>query len=133
MRVSALILFSLALLLPAKLVAANNCPWFTKGSAETTLGGSVTTIVQVSESGEGSCTFTREQGAPKETLKIVVQKAPQASCPAGSSTLKGIGNEAVTCTVQRSKDESVEMIVSRVRELHFTVSMTIHKHEPKSS
>jgi hypothetical protein len=134
MKLPALLLFSAALLMPAKLSAATNCPWFTKGSAETTLGGTVSATVQVSDSGEGSCTFTREQATTKDefkdVLKISVQKAPpQPSCPAGSPKLAAIGNEAVTCMLRRPPEESVEMIVSRVRELHFTVSLTTHKQK----
>jgi len=137
MKLSALILFSCAFLMPARLRAANNCPWLTKGSAETALGGNVSVNVQVSDSGTGTCTFSRVQATTKDgfkdVLKISVQKAPQANCPSGSPKLTGIGNEAVLCTVQRSPEESVEMIVSRVRELHFTISMTSHKKPPKST
>jgi hypothetical protein len=134
-RLPALILFSLALLMPAK-SAANSCPWLTKGSAEAALGGSVTAIVQISDSGEGSCTFTRElatsKDAPKDMLKIVVQKASQAPCPEGSLKLKGIGNEAMMCTEQRSPQESIDRIVSHVRDLNFTVTMTAHKRPPNN-
>ena len=137
MKMPALILFSIALLMPAKLHAANICPWLTKGSAETALGGSVTAAVQVSDSGEGTCTFTREQASTKngfkDVLKISVQKAPQPPCPAGSTKLTGIGNEAVRCTVRRSAEESVEMIVSRVRDLNFTISMASHIRSPKTT
>lgn len=132
MRLTALLLFSVAFLIPTKLSAATNCPWLTKGSAATALGGSVSVTVQVSDSGEGSCTFTREEATSKDNfkdaLKISVQKAlPQPSCPAGSPKLTTIGNEAVTCTLRRQPEESMEMIVSRVRDLHFTVSITTHK------
>jgi len=131
MKLPALLLVSVAVLLPAKLSAAPKCPWLTKGSAETALGGSVSATVQVSGSGEGTCTFTREDAATKDdfkdVLKISVQKTPQSTCPAGSPKLMAIGNEAVTCTLHRSPAGSTEMIVSRVRDLHFTVSITSHK------
>jgi hypothetical protein len=132
MKSPALLLFSIAFLMPAQLSAATSCPWLTKGSAATALGGSVSATVQVSESGEGTCTFTREEATSKDNfkdvLKISVQKAPpQPSCPAGSPKLAAIGNEAVTCTLRRQPQQSVEMIVSRVRDLHFTVSITTHK------
>jgi|SRR5277367_3086251 len=132
MKLPALLLFSVVFLMPAKLFAANSCPWLTKGSAATALGGSVSVAAQVSESGEGTCTFTREEATSKDNfkdvLKISVQKAPpQPSCPAGSAKVAAIGNEAVTCTLHRLPLESVEMIVSRVRDLHFTVSITTHK------
>ena len=125
-RIAMLTFLVLVLLAPATVRAANNCPWLTQGSAETALGGKVSATVKVSNSGEGFCTFSRQEG-PKDTLKVVVQKAAVGSCPAGSPELKGIGNEAVLCAMRRSPNESVEMIVSRVRELHFTIRVTTHK------
>lgn len=114
----------IAIPLPAAATTAKNCPWLNQGSAEAALGGSVSAAVQVSESGEGFCTFSREQGNSKETFKIVVQKKPLPSCPAGSPSVKGIGNEAVECTARQSAKESAQMIVSRVRGTYFTVTMT---------
>jgi len=133
MKLAAVILFVLVLLMPAKLSAANTCPWLTEGTAAKALGGGVVPSAQISDSGEGFCTFSREEGESTIALRVLVQKAAQPSCPASSPKLKGIGNEAVTCTMKRSAEESVEMIVSRVRELHFTVSITIHKRGPKST
>lgn len=104
--------------------AGGSCPWLTQGSAANALGGLVTVTVQVSDSGEGTCAFTRQQGT-NDSLKISVQRVAQDSCPDGSVKLKGIGNEAVLCRVQRSPNELVEMVVSRVRELHFTVSFSL--------
>jgi hypothetical protein len=107
--------------------APSSCPWVTQGSARAALGGSVSATVQVLESGEGSCTFTRQQGA-KDTLKVAVARTvlPSASCPAESPKLKGVGNEAVLCKVQGAPGELAEMLISRVRELHFTVSVSLH-------
>jgi hypothetical protein len=119
--------------LPASATAAKSCPWLNQGSAEAALGGSVSAAVQVSDSGEGSCTFSRDQGTSKETLKIVVQKKPLPSCPAGSPGVKGIGNEAVECTVRQSAQESAQRIVSRVRGTYFTVSITPAEQQPASA
>lgn len=118
----------LGLLFASASSAATTCPWLTQGSAATALGGGVTATVQIAESGEGSCTFTRRDG-PKEVLRIVVSKAPLESCPAESAKPKGIGNEAALCKVQRSPNEAVELLVSRVRDLHFTVSLSVHGGE----
>jgi hypothetical protein len=108
--------------------AATTCPWLTRGSAATALGGDVTATVQIAESGEGSCTFTRQDG-PKDVLKIVVSKAPLESCPAESPKPKGIGNEAALCRVERSPNEAMELLVSRVRDFHFKVSLSVHRDE----
>lgn len=119
------------LLCASSLSAATSCPWLTQGSAATALGGPVTASVQVSDAGEGSCTFTR-QDRTQNSLKVVVQSAAQNPCPAESSKLKGIGNEAVLCKVQQSSSEWTEMVVSRVRELHFSVSLSLHGKNPQT-
>jgi hypothetical protein len=45
--------------------------------------------------------------------------------PPASQKLLGIGNEAVACRLQRSPNDAVEMVSSRVRRLYFTVSLKI--------
>ena len=122
-----LVLLAFALLAPC-VSAAANCPWVTPGSAVNWLGGPVSAVVRVSESGEGSCTFTRQAGA-KSILKIVVSKAALESCPAHSAKPQGIGNEAALCKLQPSPNEAVELLVSRVREFHFTVSLSMPRDE----
>jgi len=104
--------------------AAANCPWLTTGSAAMVLGGPATAAVQVSDTGEGACTFTR-QDSSKSVLKIAVSQKTLESCPADSPKPRGIGNEAALCKARRSSDEVVELVVSRVRNLHFTVSLAI--------
>ena len=106
-------------------LSATSCPWLTQGSAAAVLGGGVTSMVRIAQSGEGSCTFTRQDG-PKDVLKIVVSKGPLESCPAESGKPKGIGNEAGLCKIQRSPNEAVQLLVSRVRDFHFTVSLSVH-------
>jgi hypothetical protein len=128
-RFAPCLLFVLALFLPAAVRAATNCPWYTQGSAEKIFGGSVAAAIQVSDSGEGSCTFTRQQGTTNDVLKVVIQSAaPPTTCPADSAKLKGVGNEAVFCTLAGPHDQTTYMVVSRVRDLHFTISIATH-HE----
>jgi hypothetical protein len=103
------------------------CPWVTQGSADTVLGGESVASVQVSESGEGVCSFTLDQGGTVSVLKVAVRKTLDSPCAAGSKQLKGIGNEAAICTRRPSHDEVVERIVSRVREKHFTVSISVSR------
>ena len=100
------------------------CPWLTVGTAAKMLGGDVSVAVNVSDSGEGSCKFNREQGSP-DTLEIVVSKATLAGCPVDSIPLRAIGNEAVLCRHADPRGEAVQMISSRVRDQHFTVD---HNH-----
>jgi hypothetical protein len=102
--------------------AGTGCPWLTEGSAAHALGGDASVTVKVAE-GEGTCNFGRLQGGA-DWLEIVVSKAALPVCPAGSISLKGIGNEALVCRHAGLHSESVEMISSRVRDVHFTVKMT---------
>ena len=131
MSFAALLLFASAALTPAANTAqVTNCPWVTLGSAATALGGDPTSNVQLSEKakGEGSCTFSFADAASKQTLKVVVGKAAaQDPCPSGSAPLTGVGNGAIMCTLRHGSEEVVEMIVSRVRETHFTVSISIRR------
>ena len=99
------------------------CPWLTSGSAAHALGGEVSVTVKVSNTGEGSCSFSRQRGTP-DSLEVLVSKATLPVCPADSTSLKGIGNEALTCRPSGSRNEAVEMVSSRVRDLHFTVTLT---------
>lgn len=108
---------------------ANVCPWLTEGSAAKALGGDVSVTVNVSDSGEGSCGFARRQGG--ENLEILVSETALPVCPPASASLKGIGNEAARCKLTAAHGESAEKISSRVRELHFTVTLT--SHEQKSA
>jgi hypothetical protein len=128
MRLAAICFLALGLLLTAGAARARSvCPWVTQGSADTVLGGETTADVQVSESGEGFCSFTLDQAGTLSTLKVTVHKMADPPCPAGSQHLKGIGNDAAICTRRPSHDEVVERIISRVREKHFTVSISVNR------
>jgi hypothetical protein len=104
-------------------LAPAGCPWLTSGSAAHALGGDVSATVKVSNSGEGSCNFSRREGPP-DALEILVSKAALLTCPSDSMSLKGIGNEAHSCKPRAARGEVEEMITSRVRDLHFTVLLT---------
>jgi hypothetical protein len=104
------------------------CPWLTEGTAAKMLGGDVSVVLNVSDSGEGSCKFSRKQG-PAETLEIVVKKADLPGCPTDSVALRGIGNEATMCRHAGPNGEVVQMVSSRVRDQHFLVTITSRTHE----
>jgi len=111
--------------------ASSGCPWLTEGSAARALGGEVSVTVKVSDSGEGACRFSRQPGSP-DALEILVSRATLPTCPADSTNLKGIGNDAATCRPHTSRAEAIEMISSRVRELHFTVTLTTRAQKAAS-
>lgn len=101
------------------------CPWLSVGSAAHALGGDVSVTVNVPNLNEGSCRFLRSAG-PAYFLEILVGNAASASCPAGAMQLRGIGNEATRCELSGARSESVDMIGSRVRDTHFTVTLALH-------
>lgn len=100
------------------------CPWLTQGSAAKALGGDVSVTVSVSNTGEGSCKF-QIQHEPLNSLEILVSKAKLPTCPAESTKLIGIGNEAVKCRLSGSNGETAEMVSSRVRDVYMTVTLTV--------
>jgi hypothetical protein len=99
------------------------CPWLTQGSASTMLGGDVSVKVSVSETGKSFCRFLRQQGS-HNSLEILVSKAALVSCPAGSTALKGIGNQAARCKAPGSRSGGVDMVSGRVRDTYFTLTHT---------
>jgi hypothetical protein len=108
------------------------CPWVTQGSAAKALGGEVSATIEVSESGEGSCSFNRITDA-STSLRIAVSKSALPSCGADGMALKGIGDEAARCTIPGSDSGSdnpkAEMISGRVRDMHFTVTLRANEHQ----
>jgi hypothetical protein len=108
------------------------CPWLTAGSAAHALGGDVSLTVTVSNGTGGSCRFARQDGSPN-VLEIVVGKNMTAACPADSTKLIGIGNEASRCRIAAARGDTAEMLTSRVRDLHFSVVLREQKHSGKSA
>lgn len=100
--------------------APTTCPWLTAGTAAGALGGDVVANVSATSAFEGTCRFERRDDA-KEYLAIRVSAAPLAACPAGSTPLHGIGNDAERCRVSASRGVTEEMASGRVRDVHFTV------------
>jgi hypothetical protein len=106
----------------AQTSAPTACPWVTKGTAEKALGGEVSLSVNLSDKDQGTCNFSLSQ-EPAAFLKIEVSRSALASCPVDSSQLKGIGNEALRCKLPGQMGETIS---SRVRDLHFTVTLNLH-------
>jgi hypothetical protein len=98
------------------------CPWLTQGSAARALGGDVSVTVNVPNTGEGSCKFSRLPEFP-DSLEILVSKVALPTCPPRSTELRGIGNQAERCKRPGTHGEDVEMVSSRVRDLYFTVTL----------
>jgi hypothetical protein len=114
-----------AVLSASALRAEPVCPWLTQGSAAAMLGGDVSAVIKLTPPEQGSCAFTLQQEATTYVLEVVIESTPRTTCPPASAKLPGIGNEAVACRLQRSPNEFVDVVSSRVRTLYFTVSLTL--------
>jgi len=111
--------------------AASNCPFITQGSVAKLLGGEVMSTIDSKEDRDGSCSFTRQQGAVTYTLEIVVHKTPTNACPEHSAPLKAIGIESMECRIEPSSNEATEKVSGRVRDMFFTIALSIRG--PKAS
>lgn len=93
------------------------CLWLTQGSAARFLGSDVSLKLSSPEAPKRFCRFVQQPS--QDSLEIVVSKGALASCPAGSTALRGIGNQAAKC---KGPGAHAEMVSGRVREFFFTVT-----------
>jgi hypothetical protein len=100
------------------------CPWLTAGSAARALGGDVSVNVSATQNNDGSCNFLKLQDS-RNSLEVQVSKASLAGCPGEHTSLVGIGNEAAKCRLPGPHGVTVEMVNSRVRDVHFNVTLTV--------
>jgi hypothetical protein len=133
MRVSHTLLLGLATLAPAVCHGQMKCPWMNEATARGILGGAVTATATISDQGAGVCKFSRQQGSQVYELRISVEimtDIPKqfptylTQCPPRSSPLRAIGNEAVTCSAESKAEPYAELVVSRVRNQAFVVSVS---------
>lgn len=99
------------------------CPWFSLGSAETTLGGSVSIKLHVDSASQGTCEFTAQSDNAK-SLRIVIGKVDAHDCPVDAMKVKALGNEAVQCRRKGEHNQSIDIIAGRVRDVFFAVSIS---------
>jgi hypothetical protein len=135
MRTSLKLLLSLALFTPAICNAQTKCPWLNEATARGILSGPVTVTVTVKpgDQASGICKFIRQQGAATHELRISVdlmtdvpKQFPMhlAQCPPKSPPLPATGNEAVTCTTHTKENHYADLVVGRVRNQAFVVSIS---------
>jgi hypothetical protein len=133
MRIALKIFLLTALLTPAVCLGQTKCRWINEATAQGILGGPVTVTATISDQSEGVCEFTRKQESVTHQLRIAVNlmtdipkqfPAYRAKCPAGSSPLRAIGNEAVSCSLHESGDHFSERVVGRVRDQAFVITVT---------
>ena len=132
MQTSHILLLGLVWLIPTVSHAQAKCPWLTEATARGILGGAVTARVDLKDSGNGVCEFSREQGSVVLELRISVNVMTDiskqfptylAQCPPKSTSVPAIGNEAIMCSVQERDNRYAEKVVSRVRDQAFVVSV----------
>jgi|SRR5580658_4372918 hypothetical protein len=133
MRTSSALFFALALFTPALCRAQAKCPWLNEATARGILSGPITITVKLDDQGAGVCKFTRQQGTATRELRISVDLMTDipkqfpthlAQCPPKSPPLPAIGNEAVTCTAHTKENHYAELVVGRVRNQAFVVSVS---------
>jgi hypothetical protein len=141
MRISLKFLLALALFMPAASQAQTKCPWLNEATARGILGGDATLAVKLDDQGAGICKFTRQHGAATQELRISVTlmtdipkqfTAYLAQCPPKSPALPATGNEAVTCTTHTKENHFAEIVVGRVRNQAFAVSISSTTHDDPS-
>jgi hypothetical protein len=135
MRTSPTLLLALTLFTPSICHAQTKCPWLNEATARGILSGPVTVAVTVKpgDQAAGVCKFTRKQGAATHELRISVDLMTDipkqfptrlAQCPPKSPPLPATGNEAVTCGIHTKEYHYAEIVVGRVRNQAFVVSIS---------
>ena len=135
MQTSATILLAVALFTPSICHAQTKCPWLNEATASGILSGPVTVTVTVKpgDQASGVCKFTRQQDHATHELRISVDLMTDipkqfpthlAQCPPKSPPLPATGNEAVTCTTHTKENHYAELVVGRVRNQAFAVSIS---------
>jgi len=104
--------------------APANCPWLSTGTAARLLGGDVTVAAHVEETFAGSCRFTRQSGNSSASIAVLIGPKDTQPCPAGSTKLKALGNEAVQCRRAAGTAQGSDVIAGRIRNVYFVVTMT---------
>jgi len=141
-RMRRLVTISLLFLgLTANCQAKNNCPWINEATASGLLGGgAVGDFTDASGGQPAVCTFTQTGAGFTRTLRITVEVTPgtharlQAAaqaCGKNSAPIQAIGNEAAMCALDNRNAGQGELVVGRVRDQLFTITLsTTLKDDP---
>jgi len=110
--------------------AEPQCPWMNAATAGGFLGGEAKSAVTgVTVDGDASCSFSVGSGSMLQIAVHTMARTPQefpsylALCGAGALPLKGIGNEAVQCMPKAGANKGDELIVGRVRDRAFVITI----------
>jgi hypothetical protein len=143
--------------------AEAKCPWLNAATAGGVLGGEASmTVSAPAEHGtmphtepnvyqedqvrtdrfDVTCEFSRKADSGTYTLRIVVEtmKDPAkefagqlAHCPGTTVALRAIGNEAVQCVAKNGFSNGEEMVIARVRDRAFVLTVIRPSAAPAST
>jgi hypothetical protein len=94
------------------------CQWLTSGTAARVLGGEAQLVAKADSNWLGSCTFTRQQGTVVRSLTITVGPTDAHPCPANSTPVKALGNQATQC-----ESAHAATIAGRIRDAYFVITV----------
>lgn len=125
-----LILFGFATNCQAK----NNCPWINEATAGGLLGGEAVGEFTAASPGQPAvCTFTQTGANFTRTLRITVEVVPDTharleiatqACGKNAAPIQAIGNEASLCALDTHNVGLTELVVGRVRDQLFTITLS---------
>lgn len=113
--------------------AANNCPWINEATASGLLGGdAVGAFTEASAGQPAVCTITQTGSGFTRTLRIAVEVTPDTharvetalqACGKNAAPIQAIGNEASMCLLDNRNASLLELVVGRVRDQLFTITI----------
>jgi hypothetical protein len=126
---------------PAVCRADARCPWLNAATAGGFLGGDVEmNVTPLTSDGDATCEFTRKQDSTVSILNIAVHtiNAPSndfasylSQCKGSTIPLKAIGTDAVQCLPKGNSAKREELVIARVRERVFV--LTVYRKRTESS
>jgi hypothetical protein len=121
--------------------AKNNCPWINEATASGLLGGDALGDFTEASAGQPAvCTITQTGTGFTRTLRITVEVTPDThtrlqsaaqACGKNAAPMQAIGNEASMCAIDIRNAALGELVVGRVRDQLFTITLsTTLKDDP---
>ncbi len=127
-------LFLLSLNIATNCHAKNNCPWINEATAGGLLGGdAVGEFTEATAGHPAVCSFTQTGANFTRTLRITVEVVPDTharlevatqACGKNATPIQAIGNEASLCALDTHNAGLSELVVGRVRDQLFTITLS---------
>jgi hypothetical protein len=120
------------LLLTAQCKAEAICPWLNEATAAGMVNGPVTLEMNSTDDGGSICIFRSQRGSAVYSLEISVRERKdeskgissyQSRCTSPVTSLRAIGNEAVSCSADTGSSHG-EQVIARVRDTIFIVNLS---------